>query len=156
MAGLRPICEFMTFNFSMQTIDHVINSASKASYMSSGQLSCPIVFRGPNGPAKAVAAQPSPCFASWYAHCPGLKVVAPYSSSQAKGLLKSAVRDNNPVVMLENELLYGTSFPMSDEAERDDYCLPLDKGVIERPGSDITICTFSRMEGMSLEAADVL
>ena len=107
MAGLRPICEFMTFNFSMQAIDHVVNSAAKTFYMSAGQVPVPIVFRGPNGAAAGVAAQHSQCFAAWYGHIPGLKVVSPYSSEDAKGLLKSAVRDPNPVVVLENELMYG-------------------------------------------------
>merc|ERR1719162_1559814 len=142
--GLRPIVEFMTFNFSMQAIDHVINSAAKMYYMSGAQIKVPIVFRGPNGAAAGVAAQHSQCFAAWYAHCPGLKVVAPYSAEDAKGLLKAAIRDPNPVVFLENELLYGTSFPLSDEAQSKDFVLPLGKAHIEREGSDVTLVSYSR------------
>lgn len=156
MAGLRPICEFMTFNFSMQAIDHVINSAAKIHYMSAGDIKCPIVFRGPNGPAAGVGAQHSQCFASWYGHCPGLKVVAPYDSEDSKGLLKAAIRDSNPVVFLENELMYGTSFELSDEAKSADFVLPLDKAKIMRAGKDVTITAFSRMVGLALEAAERL
>jgi pyruvate dehydrogenase E1 component beta subunit len=156
MNGTRPIIEFMTFNFSMQAIDHVINSAAKQLYMSAGDINVPIVFRGPNGPAAGVAAQHSQCFASWYSHCPGLKVVAPWNSEDAKGLLKAAVRDPNPVVFLENELLYGTEFEMSDAALRDDFVLDIGKAKVEREGTDVTIVTFSRMVGFSLEAAEEL
>lgn len=134
MAGLRPICEFMTFNFSMQAIDHVINSAAKTLYMSGGLLNVPIVFRGPNGVSIGVAAQHSQCYAAWYSHCPGLKVVSPYNSEDARGLLKSAIRDPDPVVVLENEILYGMSFPVSDEALSKDFVIPIGKAKIERTG----------------------
>lgn len=151
--GLRPIVEFMTFNFSMQAIDHIINSAAKTLYMSGGQMGCPIVFRGPNGAASRVGAQHSQCFASWYAHCPGLKVVSPYSAADAKGLLKSAIRDPNPVVFLENELMYGRSFEVpSDE----DYLVPIGKAAVVRAGKDVTITAYSITVGMALEAADRL
>ncbi|MEQ2174333.1 hypothetical protein GOODEAATRI_006923 [Goodea atripinnis] len=137
-AGLRPICEFMTFNFSMQAIDQVINSAAKTYYMSAGLQPVPIVFRGPNGASAGVAAQHSQCFAAWYAHCPGLKVVSPWNSEDAKGLLKSAIRDDNPVVFLENELLYGVPFEMSEESQSKDFTVPIGKAKIERPGeSDV-------------------
>ncbi|MGE4279869.1 MAG: pyruvate dehydrogenase complex E1 component subunit beta [Magnetospirillum sp.] len=152
-AGLKPIVEFMTMNFSMQAIDHVINSAAKTLYMSGGQQPCPIVFRGPNGAAARVAAQHSQDFASWYAHCPGLKVVAPWSAADAKGLLKAAIRDPNPVVVLENEILYGQSF---DVPEDPDFIVPIGKAKIERPGEHVTIVTYSRMVGTSLEAAAML
>ncbi|MDI9314198.1 MAG: pyruvate dehydrogenase complex E1 component subunit beta [Hydrotalea sp.] len=151
--GLRPIVEFMTMNFSMQAMDQIINSAAKTLYMSGGQINCPIVFRGPNGAAARVAAQHSQCFASWYSHIPGLKVVAPYSSADAKGLLKSAIRDNNPVIFLENEILYGQSFPVPDT---DDWQVPIGKAKIARAGTDVTIVTFSIMVGKSLQAADEL
>ncbi|EPY81035.1 pyruvate dehydrogenase E1 component subunit beta, mitochondrial precursor [Camelus ferus] len=134
MAGLRPICEFMTFNFSMQAIDQVINSAAKTYYMSGGLQSVPIVFRGPNGASAGVAAQHSQCFAAWYGHCPGLKVVSPWSSEDAKGLIKSAIRDNNPVVMLENELMYGVPFELPSEAQSKDFLIPIGKAKIERQG----------------------
>src|SRR5512134_3975234 len=132
--GLRPIVEFMTMNFAMQAIDHIINSAAKTLYMSGGQMGCPIVFRGPNGAASRVAAQHSQCYASWYAHCPGLKVVSPWSAADAKGLLKAAIRDPNPVIFLENEILYGQSFecPTSE-----DFVLPIGKAKVERPGTDV-------------------
>jgi pyruvate dehydrogenase E1 component beta subunit len=152
-AGLRPIVEFMTFNFSMQAIDQIINSAAKTRYMSGGQMGCPIVFRGPNGAAARVAAQHSQCYASWYAHCPGLKVVAPYSAADAKGLLKAAIRDPNPVIVLENEILYGRSF----EAPVDpDYVIPIGTARIERSGDDVTIAAFSIMVAVALEAAEML
>lgn len=154
--GLRPIVEFMTFNFSMQAIDQVVNSAAKQFYMTGGDISVPIVFRGPNGAAAGVAAQHSQCFAAWYSSVPGLKVVAPWSSEDAKGLMKSAIRDQNPVVVLENELLYGTSFPMSDEAQSSDFVIPFGKAKVEREGSDVTIVTFSKMVGVSLEVAKTL
>ena len=150
--GLKPIIEFMTFNFSMQAIDQIINSAAKTLYMSGGQMGCPIVFRGPNGAASRVAAQHSQCFASWYAHCPGLKVVSPWSASDAKGLLKSSIRDPNPVIFLENELLYGEKF----EVNEIDDLVPLGKANILREGNDITIVAFSIMVGKALEATETL
>ena len=152
-SGLKPIVEFMTFNFSMQAIDHIINSAAKTLYMSGGQMGCPIVFRGANGAASRVGAQHSQCYASWYAHCPGLKVVAPWSAADAKGLLKSAIRDPNPVVFLENEILYGASFDVPDDP---DFTIPIGKAKIERAGSDVTIVAFSIMVGKALEAAEIL
>jgi len=156
LAGLRPICEFMTWNFSMQAIDHIVNSAAKTFYMSGGQQSVPIVFRGPNGAAAAVAAQHSQCFASWYGSVPGLKVVAPYDSEDARGLLKSAIRDNNPVVVLENELMYGVSFPLTPEQLSPDFLIPIGKAKIMRAGTDVTIVTFSKPVGKALEAAKEL
>ncbi len=153
LAGLKPIVEFMTFNFSMQAIDHVINSAAKTLYMSGGQLGAPIVFRGPNGAAARVGAQHSQCYASWYAHCPGLKVISPYSASDAKGLLKSAIRDPNPVIFLENELIYGQTFDVPDT---DDYIVPIGKAAIKRAGQHVTITAFSRMVGVALAAAEEL
>jgi pyruvate dehydrogenase E1 component beta subunit len=152
-AGLRPIVEFMTFNFAMQAIDQIINSAAKTNYMSGGQMGSPIVFRGPNGAASRVAAQHSQCYASWYAHCPGLKVVAPWSGADAKGLLKSAIRDPNPVIFLEHELLYGQTFPVPTSA---DYLVPIGKAKILRPGRDVTIAAFSRPVGFALAAAETL
>jgi pyruvate dehydrogenase E1 component beta subunit len=151
--GLRPIIEFMTFNFSMQAMDQIVNSAAKTLYMSGGQMGCPIVFRGPNGAASRVAAQHSQCYASWYAHIPGLKVVAPYDSADAKGLLKSAIRDNNPVIFLENEMMYGHSFDLPDDA---DFTVPIGKARIMREGKDVTIVAFSRMVGHVLDAAEKL
>ncbi|MFO1059625.1 MAG: pyruvate dehydrogenase complex E1 component subunit beta [Dongiaceae bacterium] len=151
--GLRPIVEFMTFNFAMQAIDHIINSAAKTLYMSGGQLGCPIVFRGPNGAAARVAAQHSQCYASWYAHCPGLKVVAPWSAADAKGLLKAAIRDPNPVVFLENEILYGQSF---DVPTAEEFVLPIGRAKVERPGRDVTITAFSLQVGNALAAAEKL
>ena len=149
---LRPVIEFMTFNFAMQAIDQIINSAAKTLYMSGGQMGCPIVFRGPNGAASRVGAQHSQCYASWYAHCPGLKVVSPYSAADAKGLLKSAIRDPNPVIFLENEVMYGQSFDVPD----DDFLVPIGKAKILREGTDVTITAFSIMVGRALQAADVL
>ncbi|MEI6557519.1 MAG: pyruvate dehydrogenase complex E1 component subunit beta [Rhodospirillaceae bacterium] len=151
--GLKPIVEFMTFNFSMQAIDHVINSAAKTLYMSGGQMGCPIVFRGPNGAASRVGAQHSQCYASWYAHCPGLKVLAPWSAADAKGLLKAAIRDPNPVIFLENEIMYGQSFDVPDDPE---FVLPIGKAKIERAGRDVTITAFSRVVGHALAAAEAL
>jgi len=151
--NLRPIVEFMTFNFAMQAIDQIINSAAKTLYMSGGQMGCPIVFRGPNGAASRVAAQHSQCYASWYAHCPGLKVVSPWSSSDAKGLLKSAIRDPDPVIFLENEVLYGQSFNCPDS---EDFLIPIGKANIEKEGNDVTIIAFSIMVGRSIEAANIL
>jgi pyruvate dehydrogenase E1 component beta subunit len=151
-AGLRPIVEFMTFNFAMQAIDHIINSAAKTLYMSGGQMSAPIVFRGPNGPAARVAAQHSQCYAAWYAQVPGLTVVSPYSAADAKGLLKSAIRDPNPVVFLENELLYGQSFPVPTG----DHLVPIGKACIARPGKDVTLVGHSIAVGHALQAAEFL
>ena len=153
MAGLKPICEFMTFNFSMQAIDQIINSAAKSRYMTGGIAKGNIVFRGPNGAAFGVGAQHSQCFAAWYGSVPGLKVLSPYSAEDAKGLLKAAIRDPNPVVFLENEILYGQSFPMSKEAQDVDFILPIGKGKIEKSGSDVTLVGHSRSVGQCLEAA---
>ena len=153
MAGLRPIVEFMTFNFAMQAIDHIINSAAKTLYMSGGAIQSPIVFRGPNGAAARVAAQHSQCYAAWYSHVPGLKVVSPYSAADAKGLLKSAIRDPNPIVFLENELLYGQKF---DVPNSDDWTVPIGKAKVVRAGTDVTITAFSIMVGKALEAAKML
>eukprot|EP01137_Pigoraptor_chileana_P010655 Opistho-2@60511 len=156
MAGLRPICEFMTFNFSMQAIDQVVNSAAKTFYMSAGQVPVPIVFRGPNGAAAGVAAQHSQCFAAWYSQIPGLKVLAPYSAEDARGLLKAGIRDGNPIVFLEHELLYGVSFPVSDEALSKDFVLPIGKAKIEREGKDVTVVSFSKAVGHCLDVATAL
>eukprot|EP00842_Homolaphlyctis_polyrhiza_P000521 jgi/Hompol1/146/HPOL_005252-RA len=153
LAGLRPICEFMTFNFSMQAIDHIVNSAGKTKYMSGGTIDVPIVFRGPNGAAAGVAAQHSQCFAAWYGSVPGLKVVSPWNAEDAKGLLKAAIRDPNPVVFLENEIMYGQSFPVSEAALRNDFVLPIGKAKVELEGTDITIVAHSRAVGQSLDAA---
>jgi len=153
MGGLRPIVEFMTFNFAMQAIDHIINSAAKTNYMSGGQMRCPIVFRGPNGAAARVAAQHSQNYGSWYAHVPGLIVICPYSAADAKGLLKAAIRTDDPVVFLENELLYGQHF---DVPQMDDYVLPIGKARIVRPGKDVTIVSYSIGVGVALEAAQEL
>ena len=152
-AGLRPIVEFMTWNFAMQAIDHIINSAAKTLYMAGGELGCPIVFRGPNGAAARVAAQHSQEFSSWYAHCPGLKVIAPYSAADAKGLLKAAIRDPDPIVFLENEILYGHSFEVP---KLDDFVLPIGRARILRTGSDVTIVSFSLMMERVLQAAEAL
>ena len=151
--GLKPIVEYMTFNFSMQAIDQIINSAAKTLYMSGGQLGCPITFRGANGAASRVAAQHSQCYASWYAHCPGLKVVSPWSSADAKGLLRAAIRDPNPVIFLENEILYGQSFECPTD---EDFILPIGKAKVEREGTDVTLIAFSIMVGMAMQAADKL
>jgi len=151
--GLKPIVEFMTFNFAMQAIDQIINSAAKTHYMSGGQMTCPIVFRGPNGAASRVAAQHSQCYASWYAHVPGLRVLAPWSAADAKGLLRAAIRDPNPVIFLENEILYGQSF---DVPEDPDFVLPIGKAKIERVGKDVTIVAFSIMVGKALQSAEEL
>jgi pyruvate dehydrogenase E1 component beta subunit len=154
--GLRPICEFMTFNFSMQAIDQIVNSAAKTRYMSGGIAECPIVFRGPNGAAAGVAAQHSQCFAAWYGSVPGLKVVSPWNSEDAKGLLKAAIRDPNPVVVLENELMYGESFAVSEQVMRDDFLVEIGKAKIERVGTDITLVAHSRPVGFALKAAEQL
>src|SRR5215211_3344998 len=151
--GLKPIVEFMTFNFAMQAMDQIINSAAKTHYMSGGQMTNPIVFRGPNGAAARVGAQHSQCYASWYAHVPGLRVLAPWSAADAKGLLKAAIRDPNPVIFLENEILYGQSF---DVPEDPDFVLPIGRAKIERPGKDVTITAFSIMVGKALAAAEEL
>ncbi len=153
MAGLRPIVEFMTFNFAMQAIDQIINSAAKTLYMSGGQMGCPVVFRGPNGAASRVAAQHSQDYASWYAHCPGLRVLAPYSSADALGLLRAAIRDPNPVVFLENEILYGQHFECPTA---EDFILPIGRARIERPGRHVTIVAYSIMVGVALKAAEAL
>lgn len=152
-AGLRPIVEFMSWNFAMQAIDQIINSAAKTLYMSGGQMGCPIVFRGPNGAAARVAAQHSQDYAAWYAHIPGLKVVQPYSASDAKGLLKTAIRDPNPVIFLENEILYGKSF---DVPVMDDFTVPFGKARIWREGEDVTIVSFGIGMTYALEAAEKL
>jgi pyruvate dehydrogenase E1 component beta subunit len=151
--GLRPIVEFMTFNFAMQAIDHIINSAAKTLYMSGGQMGCPIVFRGPNGAASRVGAQHSQDYSSWYAHVPGLKVVAPYDAADAKGLLKAAIRDPNPVVFLEHELMYGETFDVPDV---EDFVLPIGKARVRRVGADVTLVAHSRMVKFALEAAETL
>jgi pyruvate dehydrogenase E1 component beta subunit len=153
MGGLRPVIEFMTFNFAMQAIDHIINSAAKTNYMSGGQMRCPIVFRGPNGAAARVGAQHSQNYAPWYAHVPGLIVISPYDAADAKGLLKAAIRCEDPVVFLENELLYGRSFDVPDG---DDHVLPIGKARIMREGRDVTIVSYSIGVGMALEAAEIL
>ena len=153
MGGLRPIVEFMTFNFAMQAIDHVLNSAAKTNYMSGGQMRCPIVFRGPNGAASRVGAQHSQNYAPWYAAVPGLIVIAPYDAADAKGLLKSAIRSEDPVVFLENELIYGRSF---EYAEADDHVVPIGKARVMREGKDVTIVSYSIGVGLALEAAQAL
>ena len=153
MAGLRPIVEFMTFNFAMQAMDHIINSAAKTRYMSGGQIHVPIVFRGPNGAASRVAAQHSQNYASWFSHVPGLKVIAPYSAADAKGLLKAAIRDENPVIFLENELLYGVQFEVPDSP---DHVLAIGKASVLREGSDVTIVAYSIAVGQAIEAAEAL
>ena len=153
MSGLKPIVEFMTFNFAMQAIDQIINSAAKTLYMSGGQMGAPITFRGPNGAASRVAAQHSQCYASWYAHCPGLKVVSPYSAADAKGLLRAAIRDPNPVIVLENEILYGQTFDCPTD---EDFILPIGKAKVERKGEHVTIVAFSIMVGVALQAAEAL
>ena len=151
--GLKPIVEFMTFNFAMQAIDQIINSAAKTLYMSGGQMGCSIVFRGPNGAASRVAAQHSQDYAAWYGHVPGLKVIAPYDAADAKGLLKAAIRDPNPIVFLEHELLYGKSFDVPDT---DDYIVPIGKAAVKRAGDDVTLVAYSQMVGFALEAAEEL
>ena len=153
MAGLKPIVEFMTFNFAMQAIDQIVNSAAKTRYMSGGQVACPIVFRGPNGPAARVAAQHSQCYASWYGHIPGLKVISPYSAADCKGLLKAAIRDPNPVVFLENEITYGHKHPVP---KMDDFVLPIGKARVVREGTDVTLISFSIGVAECITAADQL
>ncbi|CAG5120728.1 unnamed protein product [Candidula unifasciata] len=156
MAGLRPVCEFMTYNFSMQAIDHVINSAAKTYYMSDGKVTVPIVFRGPNGSSAGVGAQHSQCFGAWYSQVPGLKVISPYSAEDNKGLLKSAIRDSDPVVFLEHELMYGVSFDVGEEVLSKDFLVPIGKCKIERPGKDVTLVSHSKPVGTCLEAAKEL
>jgi pyruvate dehydrogenase E1 component beta subunit len=153
MAGLKPVVEFMTFNFAMQAMDQLINSAAKTRYMSGGQMATSMVFRGPNGAAARVAAQHSQDFTAWYSHIPGLKVVAPYTAADAKGLLKSAIRDPNPVIFLENEILYGQSFPVP---KLDDYVVPIGKARIARSGTDVTLVSWSMGMSYALKAADQL
>jgi len=154
--GLRPVVEFMTWNFSLQAIDQIVNSAAKNFYMTGGAVNVPIVFRGPNGAAAGVGAQHSQCFAAWYASIPGLRVLAPYSAEDARGLLKAAIRDPNPVVFLENEMMYGKEFSVDDKVMGKDFVLPLGKAKVEREGTDCTIVTFSRPVGIALEAAEKL
>jgi pyruvate dehydrogenase E1 component beta subunit len=175
LAGLRPVCEFMTWNFAMQAIDHIVNSAAKTYYMSGGNVPCPIVFRGPNGAAAGVGAQHSQDFAAWYGSVPGLKVISPWSAADHRGLLKvclqrssyvlkhmlihspqAAIRDPNPVCLLENELLYGVSFPLTAEELSEDFVLPIGKAKVEKEGSDITIVTHSKNVTHALEAAEIL
>jgi pyruvate dehydrogenase E1 component beta subunit len=151
MSGLRPIVEFMTFNFGMQAIDQIINSAAKTKYMSGGKVSCPIVFRGPNGAASGVGAQHAQCFASWYSHCPGLIVMSPYSAEDAKGLLKSAIKSDSPVVFLEHELVYGNEFEINNHDP-----IEIGKAKVVKEGKDITITSFSYMMKFVIEAANIL
>ncbi|KFM28341.1 Pyruvate dehydrogenase E1 component subunit beta-1, mitochondrial [Auxenochlorella protothecoides] len=151
--GLKPVVEFMTFNFSMQAIDQIVNSAAKHHYMSAGQITCPIVFRGPNGPAAGVAAQHSQDFAPWYASVPGLKVIVPYDAEDNRGLLKAAIRDPDPVVFLENEIMYGESFEVSEEVLDKDFVLPIGKAKIQREGTDLTIVASGKLVGFALQAA---
>ena len=156
MAGLRPIIEFMTWNFSLQAIDHIINSCAKAHYMSNGDLTCPIVFRGINGISAGVAAQHSQCFGAWYASCPGLKVITPYSAADNIGLLRAAIRSNDPVIFLENEMMYNQEFELTAEQMDPNWVLPIGKAHIERPGTDVTIVAYAKMVGFSIEAAKIL
>jgi len=154
--GLRPVCEFMTFNFAMQAIDQIINSAAKTYYMSAGAVSVPIVFRGPNGAASGVAAQHSQCFAAWYGSVPGLRTISPYSAEDCRGLLKAAIRDDNPVCHLENELMYGLTMDISDEALDPNFVIPIGKAKIEKEGEHVTIVAHSKAVGTALEAAQEL
>lgn len=156
MGGLKPICEFMTFNFAMQAIDHIINSAAKEFAMSAGMIAVPIVFRGPNGAASGVGAQHSQCYGAWYSHCPGLKVISPYSAEDCHGLLKSAIRDPDPVVFLENELLYGQQFDVSENVLSPDHLIPIGKAKIELPGQHITLVSHSKGVQICLDAAQQL
>ncbi len=154
--GLRPIVEFMTWNFSLQSIDHIVNSCAKSHYMSAGDLKCPIVFRGINGVSAGVAAQHSQCFGSWYSSVPGLKVVVPWNVEDYRGLLKASIRDNDPVVFLENEMMYGVNFDTPDHVFDKDFVLPLNQAKVEKEGTDVTITAFSKMVGFSLQAAEIL
>lgn len=156
LAGLRPVCEFMTWNFAMQAIDQIVNSGGKTYYMSGGNVPCPVVFRGPNGAAAGVAAQHSQDYAAWYGSIPGLKVISPWSAADCRGLLKAAIRDPNPVCFLENELLYGVSFPLTEEELSADFLLPIGKAKVEREGSDVTVVAHSKMVTHALEAAEIL
>lgn len=156
LAGLRPIIEFMTMNFALQAIDHIVNSCAKTGYMSGGDLTCPIVFRGINGVSSGVGAQHTQCFASWYANVPGLKVISPWSAEDCRGLLKAAIRDDDPVVFLENEMMYAVEFDLSKEAMDKDFLIPIGKAKIERQGTDVTITAHAKMVGHSLQAAEVL
>jgi len=156
MAGLTPIVEFMTWNFAMQAIDQIINSAAKTHYMSGGTVNSPIVFRGPNGPPTSVGAQHSQCFAAWYSNVPGLKVIAPWSAEDHRGLLKAACRDGNPIIFLESELLYNQKFKLSAKAQSSDFVLPIGKAKVEREGKDVTMVAFSRIVGPTIEAAEKL
>lgn len=153
MAGLRPICEFMTWNFALQAIDHIINSAAKSLYMSAGKVSVPIVFRGPNGAAAGVAAQHSQDFSAWFGQVPGLKVLCPYSAEDARGLLKAAIRDPDPVVFLEDEILYGKEFGVDETVLEKDFLLPIGKAKIEKQGGEVTLVSHSRAIELALEAA---
>lgn len=155
-AGLRPVCEFMTFNFAMQAIDQMINSAAKTFYMSAGRVAVPVVFRGPNGAAVGVGAQHSQCFAAWYAHCPGLKVLSPFSAEDCRGLLKSAIRDPDPVVFLENELLYGIAMDVAPQVLDKDFLIPIGKAKIEKTGDRITLAAHSKAVAVCLQAATQL
>jgi pyruvate dehydrogenase E1 component beta subunit len=154
--GLRPVIDFMTWNFAMQSIDQIINSAAKIHYMSAGDLKCPITFRGPNGAAFGVAAQHSQDYSAWYASVPGLKVVSPWSAEDCRGLLKAAIRDDNPVVVLESEIMYSVTFPKEDRIMDKDFLIPIGKAKVEREGTDVTIVTFSRQVGECLEVAKEL
>jgi pyruvate dehydrogenase E1 component beta subunit len=154
--GLRPVVEFMTWNFALQAIDHIINSTAKTLYMSGGELSCPIVFRGINGVSASVGAQHTQCFASWYSQVPGLKVVSPYSVEDCRGLMKSAIRDNDPIVFLENEMMYNQEFEATPEIMHKDFLIPIGKAKIERAGTDCTITAHAKMVGHSLAAAEIL
>ena len=154
--GLRPIVEFMTWNFALQAIDHIVNSTAKTHYMSGGDLTCPIVFRGINGVSSGVGAQHTQCFGSWYSNVPGLKVISPWSAEDARGLLKAAIRDDDPVVFLENEMMYGVEFDLSKEVMSKDFVVPIGKAKIERQGTDVTITAHAKMVGHSLKAAEIL
>lgn len=156
LTGLRPVVEFMTWNFALQAIDHIVNSCAKTHYMSGGDLTCPIVFRGINGVCASVGAQHTQCFGSWYSQVPGLKVVSPWSVEDCRGLMKAAIRDNDPVVVLENEMMYGVEMDCSAEALDKDFLIPIGKAKIERPGTDITITAHAKMVGTSLAAAEIL
>jgi len=154
--GLRPVVEFMTFNFALQSIDHIVNSTAKTLYMSNGDLTCPIVFRGINGVSSSVGAQHTQCFAAWYSQVPGLKVVSPWNVEDCRGLLKAAIRDNDPVVFLENEMMYGQEFEVDSRVMDKDFLIPIGKAKIERAGTDVTITAHAKMVGHSLAAAEIL
>ena len=156
LKGLRPVVEFMTFNFALQAIDHVVNSTAKTLYMSAGDLTCPIVFRGINGVSASVGAQHTQCFASWYGQVPGLKVVSPWNIEDCRGLLKAAIRDDDPVVFLENEMMYGVEFDVDPKIMDKDFVIPIGKAKIERAGTDVTITAHAKMVGFALQAAEVL